>query len=687
MRSLWSKEEADGYVAHYRERCNADVALRVYSSRLIGRDPALVLHGGGNTSVKTVVRDDLGRQVEVLCVKGSGFDLQDMEPEGLPALRLEPLRALRHLAELGDEDMVNAQRTRMLNASAPNPSVETLLHAFLPHKFIDHSHADAMLSMLDQPEAEKLCLERFGRRFAFVPYVMPGFALAKLAAEVYEKQPDCQGLLLLQHGFFTFGQTAEESYVRHVQAVDEAEQYCRKRRYWSSPRGSIPPVRSLSYATLAPILRGLLGQSGDEVGRVQSPTRRYALELRTAPETRAFVDDPQVDEFSQVGCATPDHVIRTKRYPLVLELDPNASESAMREHIAHALHGYRERYRDYVQRQMARKGIVVRPIDPDPRVILAPGIGLIAVGATPKEAAIAADIYEHTIDVIRNANAIGSYQALPEADIFDMEYWSLEQAKLGKAPKKPLEGQIVYVTGAASGIGAATARLLAQNGATLYLVDRNETALASIAKELKAASEALDLTNEQAVRQSFDRAVQRFGGLDGVISNAGTAPQSPIDSCPTELLESSLRINLLSHQFVLSAASAVLKRQGTGGFLLVNASKSAWNPGPDFGPYAIAKAALLALMKQYALELGGRGIRCNAVNADRIRTSLLDQQDIAARAAARGLDTDAYYRTNLLQREVTAADVAQAFLSLALAPATTGSVITVDGGNIAASPR
>jgi len=289
--------------------------------------------------------------------------------------------------------------------------------------------------------------------------------------------------------------------------------------------------------------------------------------------------------------------------------------------------------------------------------------------------------------VIRGAQAIGTYRALPEADIFDMEYWSLEQAKLGKQAKKPLDGQVVYVSGAAAGIGAATARVLAQNGATLYLVDRDGDALERVARELKAAYEVVDVVHEQAVRHSVEHAVQRFGGLDGVVSNAGSAPQSPIDTCTTELLEQSLRINLMSHQFLLSAASAVLKRQRTGGFLLVNASKSAWNPGPDFGPYAIPKAALLALMKQYALELGSFGIRCNAVNADRIRTGLLDQNDIAKRAKARGLDTDAYYKTNLLQREVTATDVAHAFLSLALAQGTTGSVITVDGGNIAASPR
>jgi rhamnose utilization protein RhaD (predicted bifunctional aldolase and dehydrogenase)/NAD(P)-dependent dehydrogenase (short-subunit alcohol dehydrogenase family) len=677
MLNRWSNEEADAYIERYREHCNADIALRVYSSRLIGREPALVLHGGGNTSVKTTVRDDLGREVEVICVKGSGADLADLEPDGLPALRLEPLRALRHLDALSDEDMVNAQRTRMLNAAAPNPSVETLLHAFLPHKFIDHSHADAMLSLVDQPEAERLCRERFGRRFALVPYIMPGFALAKLAAEVYERDPEVQGLLLLQHGFFTFGKTAEESYARHVAAVDEAEQFCRKRRYWASMPPSMRPLGAPSYASVAPILRGLLGEG----------TRRYALELRTSSETRAFADDPKLGDLSQLGCATPDHVIRTKRFPLVLSLDGSASESALREKIGKELHAYRESYRDYVQRQMARKGIVVRALDPDPRIVLVPQLGLIAAGASRKDASIAADIYEHTIDVIRSAESVGQYQALPEHDIFDMEYWSLEQAKLGKQQRKPLDGQIVYVTGAARGIGAATARAFAQAGATLYLVDRDGEKLATLARELRCACEALDLTDEHAVRASIERAVIAFGGIDGVVSNAGIAPQAPIDTCSSELLRASFAINLFAHQHVLSAASAVLKRQGMGGFLLVNASKSAWNPGESFGPYAIPKAALLALMKQYALELGGAGIRCNAVNADRVRTSLLNADDVEQRARARGLDSDAYYRSNLLRREVAAEDVAQAFVSLALAPSTTGSVLTVDGGNIAASPR
>jgi rhamnose utilization protein RhaD (predicted bifunctional aldolase and dehydrogenase)/NAD(P)-dependent dehydrogenase (short-subunit alcohol dehydrogenase family) len=677
MDGKWSESEAQAFVVRYHGRCNADLALRVYSSRLIGAEPALVLHGGGNTSVKTVIKDDLGRDSEVLCVKGSGWDLADLEPEGLPALRLEGLRALRHLSKLSDVDMVNAQRTRMLDASAPNPSVETLLHAFLPHKYIDHSHADAILSLVDQPDAETLCKERFGTRLGIVRYIMPGFALAKLAAEVYESDPHVEGLLLLQHGLFTFGQSAKESYERQIWAVTQAEEFCARRRYWTARRPSTPPVAPLSYSELAPVLRGLLGER----------ERRYVLHLRSTSEIHEFLSDARVESLSQVGCATPDHVIRTKRFPLLLHVRQGQGNAGLRELIADRLERYRSDYGSYVRRQMAQKGIVVKALDPDPRVILVRGLGLITAGRTPEAARIVADIYEHTISVIRDAEAVGQYQALPEGDIFDMEYWSLEQAKLGSHKPKPLEGRVVYITGAARGIGAAVARSFAQQGAVLYLVDREAEALAALARELKCNHEPLDLTEERAVRRSIEHAVHMHGGIDGVVSNAGVAVQGPIDATRTETLDDSFKINFYAHHWVASAAVDVMKRQGTGGFLLFNASKAAWNPGAGFGPYAIAKAALVALVKQYALELGSLGIRSNAVNADRIRTGLLDAKEVEARAKARGIESDDYYRSNLLQREVTVADVAHAFLCLALAESTTGSVMTVDGGNLAASPR
>lgn len=675
MKSQWSDADAKAMIERYAgdPDVNNDIALRVYSSQLIGCDPALVLHGGGNTSVKTRLPDDLGDPIDVLCVKGSGWDLGQIEPPGLPALRLASLGALRDRDSLSDEEMVNAQRIRLLNSSSPNPSVETLLHAFLPHKFIDHSHADAILSIVDQPEAERICRDLYGERLAIVPFVMPGFALSKLAAQVHEAHPRADGLLLLQHGLFTYGDTARESYERHIRAVDEAEQYLASRR----AAVTVLACPDQSYTSFAPVLRGLLGEG----------ERHYTLCLRTSQAIRAFVDRPELDQWSQRGVTTPDHVIRTKRVPMLLELAGQEGSEAVRRHIQSQLCHYRSAYRGYVARQVEERGLEIKPLDPDPRIVLVPGLGIIAVGPSPSAARVAADIYEHTIDTITDAEAVGTFQALPEADLFDMEYWSLEQAKLGKDEPRPLAGRVVLITGAAGGIGAATARAFAREGASLYLVDRDAAQLARVADSLGADHEGLDVTDADAVRECIEQLVERFGGVDGVVSNAGTAPQADIDTCDPETLRASLEINLLSHQWVAQAVTARLKQQGTGGFLLFNASKAAFNPGKGFGPYAVAKAALVALTKQYALECGADGIRANAVNADRIRTSLLDPGDVARRAEARGLSADEYYRSNLLGQEVSAEDVAEAFLNLALARSTTGCVVTVDGGNIAASPR
>jgi rhamnose utilization protein RhaD (predicted bifunctional aldolase and dehydrogenase)/NAD(P)-dependent dehydrogenase (short-subunit alcohol dehydrogenase family) len=676
VQSRWSNADARATIERYRDdpQVNEDVALRVYTSRLIGQDPSLVLHGGGNTSVKTTRIDDTGREVPVLCVKGSGWDLGVIEPAGLPAVRLESLGALRDRTQLSDEEMVNAQRTRLIDANAPNPSVETLLHGFLPHKFIDHSHADAILALVDQPNAAAICEEAYGARLGVVPYVMAGFALAKLAADVYESDPAVEGLLLLRHGLFTFGDSAKESYERHIDAVDTAERFAAAKAQPGHGRREAP---SIPYEVVAPILRGKLG-AGE---------RWYSLELRSTPAIAAFLERADLDGVTQRGPATPDHVIRTKRLPLLLELTQEMDAASVGAQIDARLASYREEYVAYVEREAAAKGRRVSPLDPDPRIILVPGLGLVAAGATEKAARIAADVYEHTLQVIEAAEAIGRYEALPVSDLFDMEYWSLEQAKLGKGSSKPLQGRAVYVSGAARGIGAATAAAFADAGASLYLTDRDEAPLREVAEALGAAFEVVDVSCEKAVRASVDHCVRVFGGLDGVVSNAGVAPQGAIDAVATDDLKRSFEVNFFSHQYLASAATRVFRAQGIGGFLLFNASKAAFNPGKGFGAYATAKAAVVALMKQYAIECGSLGVRSNAVNADRIRTTLLGKEDVQRRAKARGLDADAYYRSNLLAREVTAEDVARAFVNLALAPSTTGCVVTVDGGNIAASPR
>ena len=685
MKNRWTDDSANEFIERYRD-AGEDLALRVYTSRLIGADPALVLHGGGNTSVKSRVKNRIGEEIDVLYVKGSGWDLDTLEPAGLPGVTLDYLRQLRTLPELSDEAMVNDQRTHLLDAASPNPSVETLLHAFLPHKFIDHSHADAILVLANQPEAERICQEVFGGELGIVPYIMPGFLLAKAAAEAYEANPDVKGLVLINHGLFTFGDTARESYDRHIEAVSKAEAYIerhKKKTYNAKNNGaSASPADILT--ALGPVLRGLYREhTGAD----------WVVHHRPSDIARAFASSEECVTWSQIGTATPDHVIRTKQKPMLLELENIEDPEALRQKVSRALGGFIENYHEYFNRNRDAKGVEKKELDPLPRVLLVSGLGLVTVGKSQKETGISADLYEHTIDIIRDSFSIKAYEPLGEADLFDMEYWSLEQAKLGKAKPPPLQGQVVYVTGAGSGIGRATAEAFALQGANLYLVDldadRLRDAADAIRKATKTAAEweVVDLTDEGAVRDSFGNLTRRFGGLDILISNAGNAVQGRMGEVDSATLRGSFELNFFAHQTVAQEAVRIFLKQKSGGVLLFNASKAAFNPGKAFGPYALPKAAVMALMKQYALDYGKEGIRSNAINADRVRTGMFTPEVIEQRAAARGLDADAYFSDNLLGREVLDTDVAQAFLRLALSEKTTGSVLTVDGGNIAASPR
>lgn len=686
MENKWNDSFARAAVEQYSD-VHEDVALRVYTSRLIGADPALVLHGGGNTSVKSRTRNKVNEEVNVLYVKGSGWDLDSLEPPGLPGVLLDHLLKLRELDSLSDEDMVNEQRTHLLDASSPNPSVETLLHAFLPHKFIDHSHADASLVIANQPDAEKICREIYGRTIGIVPYIMPGFALAKAAAEVYEKDETVEGLMLLNHGLFTFGSTAKESYDRHIKTVTKAEEYIAAKQ----PKALTPVDGSAVRAgennllnALAPVLRGLYGR---ETGI------SWVARHRKDEKAKAFASSRECSVWSQVGTATPDHVIRTKQKPLLLNLKQWQDSEALREEVASALETYCENYRHYFKTNKEAKGVAKTELDPLPRVVLVAGLGLVTIGKTAKETKISADIYQHTIDIIHKSFSAGEYAPLKPADLFDMEYWSLEQAKLGKSKAPALQGKVAYITGAASGIGLASARLFAEQGANLYLADLSEEKLHEAAEAIRekfkvgVAARVLDVVDEEAVRDSFAEVVAGYGGLDFLISNAGNAVQGAIGEVDMKTLRRSFELNFFAHQVLASEAVRIFQTQKTGGVLLFNASKAAFNPGKGFGPYALPKAAVVALMKQYALDYGQHGIRANAVNADRVRTALFSEEVVAERAAARGLSADDYFKSNLLRQEVFAADVAQGFLNLALAEKTTGNILTIDGGNIAASPR
>jgi rhamnose utilization protein RhaD (predicted bifunctional aldolase and dehydrogenase)/NAD(P)-dependent dehydrogenase (short-subunit alcohol dehydrogenase family) len=684
MQSRWNDADARRAVERYAEQgVGEDLALRIYTARLLGSDPLLVLHGGGNTSVKTQAKDLLGETHEVLCVKGSGWDMATLEPAGLPAVKLGPLRKLRMLDRLSDEDMVNFQRTNLIDAGAPNPSVETLLHALLPHKFVDHTHAAAVLSLVDQPNGEELVAEVYGGTMGFVPYVIPGFGLAKLAAQVYEAKPGVEGLILHKHGIFTFGSDAREAYERMIAHVSRAEARLAKgRRNVFSP--ATLPQQIASAADIAPIIRGACAV---KPATPDAEPRRFILEFRTDPEVLAYAGGADLARYAQRGVVTPDHIIRTKNSPLVVPAPETGRLGEFAVAVRAAVADYAARYDDLFARQNARVGGTKTRLDPMPRVVLVPGVGLFGAGATPKDAAIAADLAENTVRVVTDAEAIGTFEPLGEADLFDVEYWSLEQAKLKGAVPKPFTGQVAVVTGGGSGIGLATAKAFAAEGAAVAVLDMDGNAGVAAGKTVGGLGLACDVTNRAGVQAAFARIAERFGGVDILVSNAGAAWQGRIGEVADEVLRRSFELNFFAHQTVAQAAVDIMLKQGTGGVLLFNVSKQAVNPGPNFGPYGLPKAATLALMRQYAVDYGAAGIRANGVNADRIRTGLLTDAMVAQRAKARAVSEAEYMAGNLLKREVTAADVAQAFVSLAKARATTGHIATVDGGNIAAALR
>jgi rhamnulose-1-phosphate aldolase/alcohol dehydrogenase len=687
MLSKWNDADARKAIDSYGAKgVGEDLALRVYTTRLLGQDPKLVLHGGGNTSVKTRLRDPLGDEIDVLCVKGSGWDMGRIEPAGLPAVRLDPLRRIEARDALSDEDMVNFQRINLLDAGAPNPSVETLLHAFLPAKFIDHTHANAILALTDQPNGEDLAREIYGERMAIVPYVMPGFELAKEAGRAHRREPDAKGLVLLKHGIFTYGADARTAYELMIEMVSLAEARLARGRRNVFASAALPEFVA-PLQEVAPILRGIVSR---EIDRNEGAYARQILEFRTGPEILNYVNGAELERYARQGVITPDHNLRTKNWPLIVPAPEAGRLDEFRKGAAERMAEFATGYDAYFARNNPKFGGNRKKLDPMPRVILVPGLGLFGLGKSAKDAAIAADIATETIATVTDAEAIGRYEPITEEEMFEVEYWSLEQAKLGKEAEKPLARQVALVTGAGGGIGAATAKALARAGAEVALLDLDGAAAEATAKAIGGAAYALacDVTDARAVDAAFDFVCRRFGGVDIVVSNAGAAWQGRMAEVDDQALRKSFELNFFAHQNVARSAVRVMKAQGTGGALLFNVSKQAVNPGPDFGPYGLPKATTLFLSRQYALEHGGDGIRVNAVNADRIATGIFKDGLLEQRAKARGVTVQQYLSDgNLLKREVKADDVAEAFLYLAQARKTTGCVLTVDGGNIAAALR
>lgn len=651
--NLWDNHEASKY--------KDDLGLRVYTSRLLGQDKSLVLHGGGNTSVKITEKNILGQEEEILYVKGSGYDLETIDRIGFSPVRIEHLKALSELESLSDSAMVNELVTHLTKATAPVPSVEAILHAIIPYKFVDHTHADAFIAITNSLNGEEIIKKIYSDKVIVVPYIMPGFDLSKLCVSFIKSEltSDIMGIVLLNHGIFSFGDTAKESYSRMIKLVGIAEDYLTKTSpvvVSQSYSGATSPDSTLTVA-------GLRSKVSKAAG-YPVILKRYRDE-----KSMSFCNREDLEIISQQGPATPDHVIRTKRLPMI------------GRNVESYVQNYEEYFATYEPSAKDRKQI----LDPAPRVILDDELGVCTVGKTAKDAQIVADIYSHTIDIISWADALGGYKALPAKDIFDVEYWELEQAKLNKAGNHPIfGGEVVLVTGAASGIGKACVESMLKRGAAVIGLDINPS-VKNIFNQNSFFGIECDITSEVQLKQAIEAAVNVFGGVDMLILNAGIFPLSKrIEDLKIDDWKKVMNINLDANFVLLRELFPLLRLAPKGGRVVIIGSKNVSAPGAGAVAYSVSKAALNQLARVAALEWGKEGIRINSIHPNAVfDTGLWSEEILKSRAQAYGLTVDEYKKNNILKTEVTSRDVSELAVELCgpLFAKTTGAQIAVDGGN------
>ncbi|MDP2653085.1 MAG: bifunctional aldolase/short-chain dehydrogenase [Candidatus Omnitrophota bacterium] len=653
MNNLWNDQEAAGFKSD-------PLKLRVYTSRLLGREPDLVLHGGGNTSVKVRETNAFGEEEELLYVKGSGWDLASIEAGGFAPVKMDALLKMARLKELSDAKMVSLQRAAMTDPSAPNPSVEAILHAIIPFQFVDHTHADAVVAVSNTPDGEKRIREIYGPNVLVVPYVMPGFILAR---KVFEMTRDldwarAEGMVLLHHGIFTFDNDAKASYEKMIRLVSKAEDYLKTHSAVVAVSANARAKEDLP--ELARLRRAVARKRGTAV--LASQIAR--------PDHVQFSNLPHMEKIAARGCLTPDHIIRTKRVPMIIKDDP-----------LKAVESFAGEYQKYFDRNH-KPGQVC--LDPAPRWAVAPERGSFIFGADVKELRVISDITDHTIRAVQQAEMLGEWKALPEKDLFEMEYWELEQAKLKKAQSPPLfQGKVVMVTGAASGIGKACVEEFARLCAAVSAVDMDPK-ISSLFKKDTVLGIAADLTDPAQVKAAVEETVRNFGGLDIVVSNAGIFPPSEtIAGMKPETWEKSLRVNLTSHQYLLTEAVPYLK-EGLEPAVIVVGSKNVPAPGPGVSAYSVAKAGLTQLARVAALELAASGIRVNIVHPNQVfDTAIWTPEVLEKRAKHYGTTVEEYKKSNLLKTEITSFDVARLVCVMAgpVFAKTTGAQIPIDGGN------
>ena len=712
MRSRWSEEEAVGFVAKYGLEWGEPLALRTYSSRLLGAEPQLVLHGGGNSSVKTVWTDIMKREVPALFVKASGVDMATIEPEDHPGLDLSYLRRLRGLTELDDESMVDQLRTHLLRSDSRTPSIEALVHAFLPGIYVDHTHANASLALTNREGGEQAVREALGDDVIVLPYVTPGFKLALASWAAVKAQPTAWGMVWAHHGLVTWGDTARESYEMMISLVSRAEKYLTANR--SKPasgrtkaatEAKAQPALDAHLTEVAPILRGLLSPGTEDADR---PRRRVVLQFVSSPEILASLSMAGAREAFISPPLTTDHLIRTRALPLWVEKLPYGDPAALREQLEKAVEEYRKEYEAYLDRHTDEMPKGVERFDPLPRVVLLPGLGIFGAGLDVRDAAIALEIAVHTLAVKTSIlSAGGTYEGLPEDELFRMEYRPLQHAKLSRpvaaAPSLPLRGHVALVTGAAGAIGTGICQGLLEAGCLVAATDLAGQPLQALARTLevafpgRAVAVPLDVTDPESVSAAFDIVARLWGGIDLVIPNAGVAMVASLAELTLERYRKLERVNVEGTLLVLAEAGRRFKKQATGGDIVLISTKNVFAPGAEFGAYSSTKAAAHQLARIASLEMAGDDVRVNMVSPDAVFSHGASKSGLWAevgpgRMKARGLDEaglEAYYQNrNLLKARVTATHVANAVLFFATRQTpTTGSTIPVDGGLPDATPR
>lgn len=749
MRSRWSEREATEFISRYAERWGEDLALRTYTSRLIGADEDLVLHGGGNTSVKTSFKNALGENVNAVFVKASGVNLANAEPGDHVALDLEYLRRMETLTGLSDTEMLEEILVHRLVSGSRLPSIEALLHAFIPREYIDHTHADSVLALTNRPDGDSVTAEALGEEVITLDYMKPGLALARAAADAYQSSPEAEGMVLMRHGLVTWGGSARESYERTISLVERAEEWLRSKRpavrkdvgakTGAQPRSEVdagseagPDVRKGAeagaesgaqaaaasghgrgaerptplklalgrYIELAPLLRGALAlPSGDD----DRPYLRFILRPLITEEVLAIVDSDRGREICLTPPLTSDHLIRTKPFPLWIESPGYGSAEKAAARIPAAIVDYAKNYDDYFRRNAERMEPGLRRLDSMPRVILMPGVGAVCAGASALEADVVRDITEHTLKTKAAVFETGSYQGLDEGHLFDMEYFGPQHRKLDLGAGPPLGRTVALITGAAGAIGAGISEELLRAGCHVALTDLPGDALESYAEELRDKYRArvlgtpMDVTDRKSVSAAFDSVIGEWGGVDLVVVNAGVAHVSPIAEMNPDDFRRAERVNVEGALHVLAEAGVHFKLQGTGGDIVIISTKNVFAPGAEFGAYSATKAAAHQLGRIASQEMAPLGVRVNMVSPDAVfshggRKSGLWAQVGPGRMRARGLDEkgleEYYVNRNLLKAKVTASHVAKAVIFFATRQTpTTGATIPVDGGLPDSTPR